>query len=126
MAESVSSPAHRECRGSSIPPTWILLPALGALIISVSCRVGAGDCLMRTLPADGNWTTFYCTEEFDDGNKRTFYVTIKAGEKTLVDGRDCQWTELIYRGDKEKKKGSVFKFLIAVDQLGPDGDPLKS
>jgi hypothetical protein len=102
--------------------------AVGILLISGSHRAAVGDLLVRKIPAEGNWATFHCTEEFDEGTKRTLRLTIIAGEKTSVDGQDCQWIDLKYQAaeDGSRERGAGFKVLIACKLDGPNADPLGS
>jgi len=87
---------------------------------------GRADGLIRTLPKDGAWASFYCSEEFDDGFKRDLYVTVQSVEREDVKGEPCRWIEVKNQRPAEWPKGDagVWKLLIPEKHLTPDGDPL--
>ncbi len=100
---------------------------LASLVLAVaSPGRGRADGLVRQLPEDGAWASFYCTEEFDDGLKREHYVTIKSVGRERAGGEPCRWVELAYHRDAARTKGTggAWKLLIPEKHLGPDGDPL--
>lgn len=101
------------------------LPTFAAALLLVP-TVGRADGLIRQLPKDGAWVSFYCAEEFDDGAKRELYVTIQSVGREDVKGEPCRWLELKYQRPAEwpHGKAAVWKVLVPEKQFGPGGDPL--
>ena len=83
------------------------------------------DLLLQTLPKDGAWVTFQCSEEYADGTKRELWLTIKSVGQDNVDEQACRWIELKYQNDAARQagSGSVMKFLIPEKVLATGGDP---
>lgn len=101
------------------------LPTFAAALLLVP-TVGRADGLIRQLPKDGAWASFYCAEEFDDGLKRELYVTLQSVGREAVKGEPCRWLELKYQRPAEwpHGKAAVWKVLVPEKQFGPGGDPL--
>lgn len=115
-------------RFRSIPAIRSFLPLVlagSALILAMSEGQAVADGLVRKLPADGSWATFHCMEEFDDGNKRAYYVTIKSVGAVEVEKKACRWLEFKFQDDEQRKSGIGLaeKFLIPDEHWGPKGDP---
>jgi hypothetical protein len=100
----------------------------GFVISLLSFSFVSGDCLLRRVATDGAWATFHCTEKWDDGTERAFYVTIKSVGTATVDDQPARWIELKIHDDdgKTKGKGTLFKFLVLEKHLKVDGDPLNN
>lgn len=91
-------------------------------------QVASADLLLRKTAKPGAWATFYCTEAFDDGGKRSFYVTLKLLGKKSINGKPHRWVELKYhRKEKETAgKPSAYRFLTPEKELSAKGDPLRN
>lgn len=102
----------------------IILVSCG--IVCLNAALARGDGLVRRLPEDGAWALFYCTEEYDDGEKRTEWITIKSVGTIVEDGQACRWIEVVLQNDEGRRKGtgSTWKFLIPEKHFVPEGDPL--